>query len=340
MTLPPPRPLRPAAPRRRFRSALLRHPSARAGAALLAPVLALAIAGPALYPADPFAIAAAPLRPPGPGLPLGSDFAGRDLLAGLAHGGRTTLAVAAAAALMTVVAGVAVGAVAGFRGGLADALLMRLTEFFQVLPPLPFAMVALSLFGPSLPTVAVAIAAASWPPLARLARAEVMRIAGLGHVTASRAVGSSGLRLLLRTILPGALPTLVAAATLAVGAAILFETGLAFLGLVDPDRMSWGSIIGGNRDFALAAWWTVLPPGLATFMTVLGVSLLGDGVTGALDPRAPGGRQGRARRRPPGWRRRGRAAPQPPDRGATTVSADTCSWQAVARRRAGAGDRP
>ena len=285
---PPPRSLRTAARNRGFRAALVRHPSVLAGAALLAPVVALALAGPALYPADPFAIAAAPLRPPGPGLPLGTDFAGRDLFAGLAHGGRTTLAVAAAAALMTVILGVAAGAVAGFRGGLADALLMRLTEFFQVLPPLPFAMVVLSLFGPSLPAVAIAIAAASWPPLARLARAEVMRIAGLGYVTASRALGSSGLRLLVRTILPGALPALAAAATLTVGAAILFETGLAFLGLADPDRMSWGSIIGGNRDFVLAAWWTVLPPSFAIFMTVLGVSLLGDGVTGALDPRASG----------------------------------------------------
>ncbi len=274
---------------------LLRQPSARAGTALLAPVLALALLGPSLYPADPFAIAAAPLLPPSPGLPLGSDFAGRDLLAGLVHGGRTTLAVAGAAALMTAVLGVAVGAVAGFCGGLASALLMRLTEVFQVLPPLPFAMVVLSLFGPSLPAVAIAIGIASWPPLARLARTEVMRTGGLGHVTASRAVGASRARLLWRSILPEAVPALAAAATLAVGAAILFETGLAFLGLADPDRMSWGSIVGANRDFALAAWWTVLPPGFAIFMTVLGVGLFGDGVAEALDPRAP--YQSRERRR-------------------------------------------
>ena len=298
MILPLQRPLRPRAARRGARAALLRNPSARAGAALLAPVLALAVAGPALYPADPFAIAAAPLLPPGPGLPLGSDFVGRDVLAGLAQGARTTLAVAAAAALITVTVGVAVGALAGFRGGLADALLMRLTEFFQVLPPLPFAMVVLSLFGPSLPALAIAIGVASWPPLARLARAEVMRIGGLGHVAASRAVGASGAGLLWRAILPDALPALVAAATLAVGAAILFEAGLAFLGLADPDRMSWGAMVGGNRDFALAAWWTVLPPGLAIVFTVLGVSLLGDGVTEALDPRARGRRQGPRRRRP------------------------------------------
>ena len=252
-------------------------------------MLALAIVVPALYPADPFAIAGPPLQPPGasPDLPLGSDFVGRDVLAWLVHGGRTTLAVAAAAALMTVLLGVAVGAVAGFRGGLADALLMRLTEFFQVLPPLPFAMVVLSLFGPSLPAVAIAIGIASWPPLARLARAEVMRIGQLGHVTASRAVGASGRHIVWRAILPNALPPLVAAATLAVGAAILFETGLAFLGLADPDAMSWGAMIGLNRDFAFEAWWTVLPPGLAIFMTVLGVSLVGDGVTDALDPRSP-----------------------------------------------------
>ena len=289
MTVPLPRPNRGAAAPHGSMATILLNPSAVAGMALLAPVLALVIVVPAFYPADPFAIAAAPHEAPGasPGLPLGSDFVGRDVLAGLVHGGRTTLAVATAAALLTVVLGVAVGAVAGFRGGLIGALLMRLTEFFQVLPPLPFAMVILSLFGPSLAAIVIAIGVASWPPLARLARAEVMRIGQFGYVAASRAAGASGPHLVWRVILPNAAPPLVAAATLAAGAAILFETGLAFLGLADSDAMSWGLMIGLNRDFAFEAWWTVLPSGLAILMTVLGVSLIGDGVTEALDPRSP-----------------------------------------------------
>ena len=165
---------------------------------------------------------------------------------------------------------------------------MRLTEFFQVLPALLFAMTLVSLFGPNLVTIAVAIGAVSWPPVARLARAEVMRIKQFDYVRASRAVGAPDRRLIWRVILPGALPSLTVAATLAVGAAILFEAGLAFLGLGDPDTMSWGLMMGANRDFVVEAWWAVTLPGLAIFLTVLGVSLLGDALTDALDPRRKG----------------------------------------------------
>ena len=213
---------------------------------------------------------------------------GRDVLAGIVHGGRATLAVGLGAAALYVAIGISVGALAGFHGGLVDGALMRLTEFFQVLPGLLFAMVLASLFGPDPVTVAVAIGVASWPPVARLARAEVLRIKALDYVRASRAIGASDRRLLWRTILPNALAPLIAAATLAVGAAILFEAGLAFLGLGDPDVMSWGLTMGANRDFVLEAWWTVTLPGLAIFVTVLGAGLVGDGLTEALDPRRRG----------------------------------------------------
>ncbi len=275
---------------RALHSSFFRNGSALAGLALVSLVLAATLIAPAFYPVDPFDIVWRPLAPPGeaPAVPLGSDFAGRDVLAGIVHGGRATLAVGAGAAAICVIIGIALGAAAGFYGGLVDEALMRIAEFFQVLPALLFAMTLVSLFGPDLLTIAFAIGVVSWPPVARLTRAEFLRIKQLDYVRASRAVGASGARLIWRVILPNALPPLIVAATLAVGAAILFEAGLAFLGLGDPNTMSWGLMIGANRDFVLEAWWTVTLPGLAIFVTVLGVSLVGDGLTDALDPKSRG----------------------------------------------------
>ena len=242
---------------------------------------------PAFYPADPFDIVWRPLAPPGEAaaIPLGSDFLGRNVLAGIVHGGRATLAVGASAAAICVIIGITLGAAAGFYGGLLDEGLMRITEFFQVLPALLFAMALVSLFGPNLVTISVAIGVVSWPPVARLTRAEFLRIKELDYVRASRAIGAPDRRIIWRVILPNALPPLIVAATLTVGAAILFEAGLSFLGLGDPNAMSWGLMIGANRDFVQDAWWTVTLPGLAIFVTVLGVSLVGDGLTDALNPK-------------------------------------------------------
>ena len=192
-----------------------------------------------------------------------------------------TLAVGASAAAICVIIGIAVGAAAGFYGGLLDEGLMRITEFFQVLPALLFAMALVSLFGPSLVTISVAIGVVSWPPVARLTRAEFLRIKEFDYVRASRAIGAPDRRLIWRVILPIALPPLIVAA-------ILFEAELSFLGLGDPNAMSGGLMIGANRDFVLDAWWTVTLPGLAIFVTVLGVSLLGIGLTDALNPKPYG----------------------------------------------------
>ena len=279
-----------ASPSRAMRSSFFRNGSALAGLALVSLVLAATLIVPAFYPVDPFDIVWRPLAPPGEAsaVPLGSDFAGRDVLAGILHGGRATLAVGAGAAAICVTIGIALGAAAGFYGGLVDEALMRVAEFFQVLPALLFAMTLVSLFGPDLLTIALAIGVASWPPVARLTRAEFLRIKQLDYVRASRAVGASRARLIWRVILPNALPPIIVAATLAVGAAILFEAGFAFLGLGDPNTMSWGLMIGANRDFVLEAWWAVTLPGLAIFVTVLGVCLIGDGLTDALDPKSRG----------------------------------------------------
>ena len=291
-------------PTREMWAAFLRNGSAIAGLALIALVLAMTLIVPAFYAVDPFDIVWRPLAPPGEVavVPLGSDFLGRDVLSGIIHGGRTSLAVGASAAAICLVVGIAVGAAAGFYGGLVDEGLMRIAEFFQVLPALIFAMALISLFGANLVTIALAIGVVSWPPVARLTRSEFLRIRELDYVRASRAIGAPDRRLIWRIILPGALPPLIVAATLTVGGAILFETGLAFLGLGDPNVMSWGLMIGANRDFVLEAWWTVTLPGIAIFLTVLGVSLIGDGLTNALDPKRHGSHLWRRTR----WRGQGR----------------------------------
>ena len=265
----------------------IRNRSAVLGLILLAGVVVMTFLGPALYAVDPFEIVWAPFTPPGEEAtaPLGTDYLGRDVLAGIIKGGGATLAVGSAAALLTVVIGITIGAFAGFYGGLADEVLMRVTEFFQVLPPLLFAMVLVALFSPTLPTVAIAIGVVSWPQTARLTRAEFLKIKQLEYVTAARSIGAQNGRIMWRVILPNALPPLIVSATLIIGVAILFEAGLSFLGLSDPNVMSWGYMIGSSRQYIIDSWWAVTFPGVAIFVTVLSVSLIGDGLNDAFNPK-------------------------------------------------------
>jgi peptide/nickel transport system permease protein len=264
----------------------LRNPSAIVGMVMLLAILVVAIVGPWVYPADPFEIKAAPLTPPfTEDAWLGSDYLGRDVLTTLIYGGRATLLVGAVAALLSVVIGITLGAFAGYYGGKVDAALMRVTEFFQVLPALLFAMVLVTLFSPSIVTVTIAIGVVSWTGTARLTRAEFLKFRSLEFVRAERAIGARDARIIWKVILPNALPPLVVSATLAIGAAILFEAGLSFLGLGDPNQMSWGLMIGSSRQYVLSCWWAVAFPGAAIFLTVLAVSLIGDGLNDALNPK-------------------------------------------------------
>lgn len=265
----------------------MRNRSAIAGMVFLCTMVLIALLGPLLYEADPFAIVSAPLTGPGvePGLWLGTDYLGRDVLVGILYGGRATLAVGATAALLSVVIGISIGAFAGYYGGAVDEVLMRVTEFFQVLPALLFAMVLVTLFSPTLTTIALAIGVVSWPGVARLTRGEFLKLKQLEFVTAERAIGAGNQRIIWRVILPNALSSLIVSATLSVGVAILFSAGLDFLGLGDPNAMSWGLMIGASRDHILEAWWPVTFPGIAIFITVLSVSLIGDGLNDALNPK-------------------------------------------------------
>ena len=276
----------PQGPWREALRMFARNPSAIAGMLMLGAVLLMALGGPWLMGADPFEITAAPMTPPfSEDALLGTDYLGRDVLTTLVYGGRATLLVGAVAAFLSVAIGITLGAMAGYYGGRVDAVLMRVTEFFQVLPALLFAMVVVTLFSPTLVTITLAIGVVSWTGTARLTRAEFMKYRNLEFVRAERAIGAGHARIIWKVILPNALPPLIVSATLAIGSAILFEAALSFLGLGDQNRMSWGLMIGASRQYVLSCWWAVAFPGAAIFVTVLAVSLIGDGLNDALNPK-------------------------------------------------------
>ncbi|MBB3994915.1 peptide/nickel transport system permease protein [Sulfitobacter undariae] len=263
-----------------------RNHAAVIGLVILLTIIIIALIGPMLYPGDPFDMVWVPLSPPGEeGYLFGTDYLGRDMLSLLIHGAKVSLTVGVSAAFVTVIIGITVGALAGFYRGWVEEALMRLTEFFQVLPTLLFSMVIVSLFGASLPMITLAIGLVSWPAVARITRAEFMRIRELEYVTAARAGGVKNNKLIFSVILPNALPPIIVQAALMVGSAILFEAGLSFLGLTDPNVASWGQIIGSNREYILDASFAVTVPGVAIFITVMAISLVGDGLNDALNPK-------------------------------------------------------
>ena len=260
--------------------------AAMLGLILLIIITVGAIVGPLLHPTDPFEMVWAPFSPPGEeGFLFGTDYLGRDLLSMVIHGARVSLLIGLSAALVSIFIGVSIGALAGFYRGFVEEILMRVTEFFQVLPTLLFSMVIVALFGASLTMITVAIGVVSWTAVARITRSEFLRIRELEYVMASRASGVSNTKLMFRIILPNALPPIIVQSALMVGSAILFEAGLSFLGLTDPNVVSWGQIIGSNRQYILDAGYTVTIPGMAIFITLLAISLVGDGLNDALNPK-------------------------------------------------------
>ena len=268
----------------------LRNKAAAVGLVVFSLIVLVTIFGPGLYGTSANKMVSRPFLGPGTELapPLGTDYLGRDILAGIIGGGRATLVVAAVAAAMTMTIGILVGSLAGYFGGWIDALLMRFTEIFQVMPGLLFSMVVIFLLGPGTRNETLAIGLTLWPLAARLARAEFLRLREMEYVKAARAIGCGDLRIMFRTILPNAMPPLLVAATLTVVIAILFHSGLAFLGMVDVNTISWGSMLGKNRGYALTAWWMVFFPGIAIVVTGLSISLVGDGLQDAFNPKLRG----------------------------------------------------
>ena len=260
--------------------------SAVTGLFILIGIAVMGFIGPLFYPTDPFDMVWMPFSPPGAdGFLLGTDYLGRDILSQIINGARVSIAIGFSAALVSCFIGVGIGSFAGFYGGWVEETLMRITEFFQVLPTLLFAMVIVALFGSSVLSITLAIGAVSWASVARITRSEFLRIKELDFVLASRSSGSNNMALIFRVILPNAAAPIIVQSALLVGAAITFEAGLAFLGLSDPNVISWGQVIGSNRVYILDATYTVTFPGIAIFITVLAISLVGDGLNDALNPK-------------------------------------------------------
>jgi peptide/nickel transport system permease protein len=261
-------------------SRLFRTPEAAAGLVILGLLVAMAVAAPWLFPRDPLAIAGQPLLPPFQGwaLPLGTDRLGRDVVAGLFHGARTSLAVGLAAAAASILVGSIVGTVAGFAGGLVDEVLMRITDAFQTVPGFLLSLALVSVVGPSLSVVVAAIALSAWTGPTRIARAEVLSIRERDYVASARVIGMHPVEIAFREVLPNALPPVLALSSVIVAAAILTEAALSFLGLGDPNRVTWGGMIAEGRAVLRSAPYLSVIPGVALVLSVLGVYLAGEGV--------------------------------------------------------------
>lgn len=225
-----------------------------------------------------------PLQPPSWQNPLGTDSLGRDLLARMLQGGQTSLIAGLAVALLCLSIAVAFGAIAGFFGGWADVILMRIAELFQVVPSIILALVAAALLGSSLTIIIVILAMTMWPQVARIARAETLRIRELGYVESAFATGFGPWRILWSDVLPNAFPPLLVATSMTGGRAILLESGLAFLGLGDANKASWGALLNEAQTHLQSAWWLTLFPGLAIFVVVCAINLLGDVWNDNLNP--------------------------------------------------------
>jgi len=262
-----------------------RNRAAVGGAVTLALVLALALFGPILHPVDPFDMVGRPFSLPFDRFPLGTDVAGRDILAGIIHGARVSLAISVIASLAATVVGVTFGALAGYYGGRIDDVLMRTTEFFLTIPSFVLAVVLVAIFQPSVVTITVAIAVVSWPSVARLARGEFIAHRDREYVLGCRAIGMPDWQIILLQIMPNALPPIIVVSSLMVATAILTESGLSFLGLGDPNLVSWGYMIGVARTVLRTAWWMAAVPGVMILITVLAINLVGEGLNDSLNPR-------------------------------------------------------
>jgi peptide/nickel transport system permease protein len=268
-----------------FLGRFVRNRLALVGAVVLLFICLMALLGPWLYGVDPFDMVGRPFQKPFGDPFLGTDVSGRDILAGLLHGASVSLSIGLVSTAVATLIGVLVGALAGYFGGWVDEVLMRLTDFFLTIPSFVLAVVLVAIFSPTLTSVTMAIAVVTWPSVARLMRGEFMNQRSREYVQACRVVGMSNTRIIFLHILPNALPPVVVVSSLMVATAILTESGLSFLGLSDPNAVSWGYMIGVARSSLRTAWWMVAIPGITILITVLAINLVGEGINDALNPR-------------------------------------------------------
>ena len=218
---------------------------------------------------------------------FGTDDLGRDILSRILYGSRWTLYVVILVAVIAAPIGLLVGTVAGYAGGWTDAVLMRITDIFLAFPKLVLALAFVAALGPGIENAVLAIAITSWPPYARIARAETLTVRNSDYIKAVQLMGASPFRIVLRHIMPLCISSLIVRVTLDMAGIILTAAGLGFLGLgAQPPLPEWGTMIASGRRFILDQWWVAAAPGAAILIVSLGFNLLGDGLRDALDPRS------------------------------------------------------
>nr|WP_145551864.1 ABC transporter permease [Variovorax boronicumulans] len=267
-----------------------RNKGAVFGLIVLMLVALVTVLGPFIAQNNPWDMVGMPFAKPWAeqGLPLGSDTMGRDIFAGIVAGARVSLLIGVVSTVVSLLIGVSIGAISGYFGGWVDATLMRFTELFQAIPSFALAIVLVAIFEPSVGSIVAAIAVVSWPPVARLVRSEFLTLRQRDFVAAAQLAGQSTPRIILTQILPNAASPIVVMASLMVATAILLESSLSFLGLGDPNQMSWGYMVGSARTVLRQAWWMAVFPGVAILLTVLALNLVGEGLNDGLNARADG----------------------------------------------------
>jgi peptide/nickel transport system permease protein len=265
-----------------------RHRGALAGGVIALFFATVALLAPWLAPHDPEAVRlGANLRPPSWAHPFGTDSLGRDVLSQTIYGARVSLTIGFVSLALALAGGVPVGALAAWVGGWVDRLTMRVVDVLVSFPTLLLAIIVITVFGPGLVQAMIAIGVAQVPLYARLTRSAVLRVRALDYVTAARAGGATGGRILWRHVFPNCLSPLIVQSTLLFATAILSAAYLGFLGLgAQPPTPEWGTMLSKARDFLRVAPHVSIFPGVTIMLTVLGLNLLGDGLRDVLDPRA------------------------------------------------------
>jgi peptide/nickel transport system permease protein len=270
---------------------LRRNPLAMAGLVIVAALLFMAAFAPLIATHDPIAQdLSRRLLPPGtPGNWLGTDEFGRDIWSRIVYGSRITFYIVVLVVLTAPVFGLIVGTVAGYFGGWTDRILMRITDIFLAFPKLILALALVAVLGPGMVNAVLAIAVTSWPPYARVARAETLTVRNSDYIAAVRLQGAGAARIIWGHVMPMCLPSVIIRVTLDMAGVILIAAGLGFLGLgVQPPLPEWGMMISAGRKYLFEQWWVATMPGLAIFIVSLGFNLLGDGLRDVLDPRSSG----------------------------------------------------
>jgi peptide/nickel transport system permease protein len=277
----------------------VRHPAGMVGLALTTLVVVAGGLAGRVTAKDPFRTVADPLLAPSRHHLMGTDNLGRDMLASVMHGAKTSMIVVIGVTVIASVIGLTVGVVAGYKGGWVDDVLMRITELFQAVPRFFLVLLIVALFGAGLDNLIYVLAFTSWPTLARVTRAEVLSVRDRDYVEAARSIGATDRRIILRHVVPNVLPTALVVIALTGSRIILLEASLSFLGLGDPSVMSWGYLVSNAQRFLRVAWWMSVYPGLAIAVAVLGINLMSDALNDVLATysKAPTRRLRRRRRR-------------------------------------------